>query len=53
VQFSGSDYEHDEGWLQKQAWLRERGADLVFFPYTETTSSTKLKAAIEKETTTK
>jgi cytidyltransferase-like protein len=49
VQFSGSDYEHDPFWLQMQTWLRERGSDLVFFPYTQTTSSTKLKAAIEKE----
>ena len=47
AQFSGSDYEHDPTWLSEQAWLRERGADLVFFPYTESTSSTKLKNAIE------
>lgn len=47
VQFSGSDYEHDPTWLAEQAWLRERGADLVFLPYTESTSSTKLKKAIE------
>lgn len=51
VQFSGSDYEHDVAWLAEQAWLRERGADLVFFPYTQSTSSTKLKAAIENENT--
>lgn len=49
VQFSGSDYEHDSAWLTEQAWLRERGADLVFFPYTQSTSSTKLKAAIEEK----
>lgn len=48
VQFSGSDYEHDPNWLREQAWLRERGAELIFFPYTESTSSTKLKDAIEK-----
>ena len=47
VQFSGSDYEHDPSWLAEQEWLRERGADLVFFPYTQSTSSTKLKDAIE------
>lgn len=47
VQYSGSDYEHDPAWLSEQAWLRERGADLVFLPYTESTSSTKLKKAIE------
>lgn len=48
VQFSGSDYEHDSSWLVEQAWLREHGSDLIFFPYTESTSSTKLKKAIEE-----
>lgn len=48
VQFSGNDYENNPNWLADQAWLRERGADLVFFPYTESTSSTKLKNAIEQ-----
>ena len=47
VQFSGSDYEHDASWLTEQAWLRSQGSDIVFFPYTETTSSTKLKEVIE------
>lgn len=49
VQFSGSDYEHNDDWLKKQAFLREQGADLVFFPYTESTSSTRLKRLIEKK----
>ncbi len=50
AQFSGSDYADDTVWLEKQSWLRERGADLVFFPYTEGTSSTKLKEAIGRKT---
>lgn len=49
AQFSGSDYEHDPTWRAEQAWLRERGSDIVFFPYTESISSTKLKAVIEKD----
>lgn len=49
VQFSGSDYEHDPEWLLEQAWLRDRGANMVFFPYTKSTSSTKLKEAIERD----
>lgn len=47
VQFSGSDYEKDPYWLKEQEWLRERGADMVFFPYTQSTSSTKIKRQIE------
>ncbi len=48
VQFSGSDYEHDPGWLAMKQYLNERGAEMVFFPYTECTSSTKIKKLIEK-----
>lgn len=43
VQFSGSDYEHDPYWLAAREYLRKNGADLVFFPYTESVSSTNLK----------
>ena len=48
VQFSGSDYERDAGWLEKQSYLRERGADLVFFPYTDSVSTTKLKEVLRE-----
>lgn len=50
VQFSGSDYENDPKWLAKKAFLQEQGSDLVFFPYTQSTSSTKIKATIEERT---
>ena len=49
VQFSGSDYAQDPVWLAKQIFLQKQGSDLVFFPYTQSTSSTKLKALIEKQ----
>ncbi len=49
VQFSGSDYENDEYWLREKAFLEQHGAAMVFFPYTKSTSSTKLKALIEKK----
>lgn len=47
-QFSGSDYIDDPYWLGEQAYLRSHGSDLIFFPYTEQTSSTKLREAISK-----
>lgn len=48
VQFSGSDYIENEWWLEQQRWLREQGAELVFFPYTQSTSSTMLQHAIKE-----
>ncbi len=48
VQFSGSDYENDQGWLSEKEFLESNGSTLVFFPYTQSTSSTKLKKAISE-----
>ncbi len=48
VQFSGSDYEQDPGWLAMKDFLEQNGSTMVFFPYTEQTSSTKIKALIDK-----
>ncbi len=50
VQFSGSDYEHDPAWLAEKEFLEKNGSTMVFFPYTQSTSSTKLKKAIESRT---
>ncbi len=49
VQFSGSDYEHDEAWIAKREYLRKQGSDLVFFPYTQSTSSTQIKDLINRK----
>jgi cytidyltransferase-like protein len=46
AQFSGSDYVNDPWWLQQKEYLESQGAQLVFFPYTESTSSTMLQSAI-------
>lgn len=46
VQFSGSDYEQDPAWLAEKEFLEKNGSTMIFFPYTQCTSSTKLKKAI-------
>lgn len=46
VQFSGSDYINDAWWLEQKKYLEAHGAELVFFPYTESTSSSMLQSAI-------
>lgn len=48
VQFSGSDYENNPEWLATKEYLEENGATMVFFPYTQQTSSTKIKTLIDK-----
>jgi len=48
-QFSGSDYVDNPDWLAEKDFLEKHGAEMVFFPYTEGTSSTKLKAMIERK----
>jgi cytidyltransferase-like protein len=48
-QFSGSDYVDNPDWLAEKEFLEKHGAEMVFFPYTESTSSSKLKAMIEKK----
>jgi len=49
VQFSGSDYVDNPDWLREKEFLEKHGADMVFFPYTESTSSTKIKEMIERK----
>ena len=47
-QFCGSDCENDSWWLEQKDYLQRHGSDLHFFPYTEQTSSTKIRALIDK-----
>ena len=49
VQFSGSDYADSPAWTAKREFLRQKGADLVFFPYTQSTSSTKRRELIGRK----
>ena len=48
-QFSGSDYVNNPDWIAEKEFLEKYGAEMVFFPYTESTSSTRIKSLIEKK----
>ena len=48
-QFCGSDYYNDPVFMRDREWLRSRGSDLMILPYTESTSSTKIKRLIEQK----
>ena len=48
--FSGDDYAGNPDWAWEKEELKKRGADMVFFPYTATQSSTKIREAICNET---
>lgn len=47
-QFSGSDYADNPDWLMEKEFLEKNGAEMVFFPYTESTSSSQIKQLIEE-----
>ncbi len=44
--FCGDD--HVKHWMEERAFLKEKGADFVFFPYTKERSSTMIRNAIGK-----
>lgn len=46
--FSGDDYSGNPYWIEDQKALQKVGSDIEYFPYTQTTSSTMIKAAIVK-----
>lgn len=48
-QFSGSDYIDNPDWLAEKEFLKKHGAEMEFFPYTQSTSSSKIKELIEKK----
>lgn len=48
VCFSGDDHAVETGFLEEQRILRELGSDMIFLPYTKSTSSTKIKKNISE-----
>lgn len=46
--FSGDDYRGNEYWEYERKELNKLGADIVFFPYTQEQSTTKIREKIEK-----
>ena len=48
-QFSGSDYIDNPSWLNNKEFLERNGATMVFFPYTQSTSSSKIKELIQQK----
>ncbi|MCI8402860.1 MAG: adenylyltransferase/cytidyltransferase family protein [Lachnospiraceae bacterium] len=48
-QFTGSDYTDHPSWLADKEYLEKQGAELMFFPYTERVSSTKLRKILKED----
>lgn len=48
VMFVGSDWKGTEKWNEFERQFNAIGVDIVYFPYTEGTSSTKLRRVLDK-----
>lgn len=46
--FSGDDWKTSERWMNYGKELKKRGAEIVYFPYTKTTSSTLLTQVLKE-----
>lgn len=49
AQFSGSDYEEAPYWISCRDWLRSKGSDFIFLPYTKETSTTEIKKNLQED----
>lgn len=48
VMFVGSDWQGTEKWLKLEEEFKKIGVDIVYFPYTKGTSSTKLREVLNQ-----
>ena len=48
VMFVGSDWKGTDKWNEFERQFKEVGVDIIYFPYTKGTSSTKLRDVLEK-----
>ncbi len=46
--FVGSDYKGTERFLRYEEYFKDKGVEIVYFPYTQGTSSTQLRDALKK-----
>jgi len=50
VMFVGSDWKGTEKWNEYERQFAKVGVDIIYFPYTQGTTSTKLREALDKLT---
>lgn len=48
VMFVGSDWKGSEKWNELEERFKEKGVKIVYFPYTKSTSSTKINSMLNK-----
>ena len=47
--FVGSDYKGSERFRRYEEFFRDKNVEIIYLPYTETTSSTKIRELIDRE----
>lgn len=50
--FVGSDYKGTERFIKYEEYFKDKGVEIVYFPYTQSTSSTQIRQAIQQKTAT-
>ena len=48
--FVGSDYKNTERFLRYEEYFKDKGVEIVYFPYTQSTSSTQIRKIISMQT---